>query len=101
MVNERSLRIQVSERAGHRCEYCQLPDAFVSTPFQIDHIIAEKREGPSTLDNLAWSCLDSNSFKGPNIAGRDLETEQTIRLFDPRQDVWHEHFNWDGPVGQI
>jgi hypothetical protein len=45
MVDEGSLRQTERERAGRRCEYCQLPDNVVSTPFQVDHVIAEKHEG--------------------------------------------------------
>ena len=72
------IRVEVRTREG--CfEYCRISDALVSTPFQLDHIIAEKHGGPTTLENLSWSCLDCNSFKGPNIAGRDAN--QTIRLF--------------------
>ncbi len=97
MVAEMTLREQIRQRAGSRCEYCQLPDDLVSTPFQIDHIIAEKHGGQTQLSNLAWSCIHCNSFKGPNIAGRDKET-RTARLFNPRQDSWSEHFEWDGPI---
>jgi len=46
--------------------------------------------------NLSWSCLDCNSYKGPNIAGRDAN--QTVRLFDPRKDDWKKHFDWNGPI---
>lgn len=42
--------------------------------------------------------MHCNSFKGPNIAGRDAQTRQTVPLFDPRHDKWYEHFEWDGPV---
>ena len=98
MVDEGSLREQVRKRARRCCEYCQLPEEFVSTPFHIDHIIAEKHEGETNLGNLAWSCFHCNSFKGPNIAGRDTETEQTVPLFDPRNDSWHKHFVWNGQV---
>ena len=31
----------VRRRARFRCEYCLLPEALVSTPFQFDHIIAQ------------------------------------------------------------
>jgi len=64
----------------------------------MDHVIAEKHEGETSLDNLAYACLHCNSFKGSNIAGWDRETSQTIRLFDPRHDAWSDHFEWDGPV---
>ncbi len=108
MGDDSALRAVVRQRANGCCEYCQFPDAFASTPFQIDHIIAEKHGGPSTLLNLAWSCIDCNSFKGPNIAGRNWETEQTVPLYDPRHDLWNHHFYWERgvlvgktPVGQV
>lgn len=93
MVEGRTLREQVAQRAGHRCEYCQLPDHLTSLRFQLDHVIAEKHEGETALDNLAHACLYCNSFKGPNIAGRDQETNATVRLFDPRRDIWNDHLH--------
>jgi hypothetical protein len=44
------------------------------------------------------TCLHCNSFKGPNIAGRNAQSERIIRLFHPRHDDWNKHFAWDGPV---
>jgi hypothetical protein len=87
----------VRTRANGRCEYCQIPADISLLPFQIDHIIAEKHGGQTQLSNLAWSCIHCNSFKGPNIAGRDKEA-RTTRLFNPRQNGWPEHFEWDGPI---
>jgi 5-methylcytosine-specific restriction endonuclease McrA len=68
-----SLQQWVRERANRLCEYCQLPNALTTLPFQIDHIIAEKHGGPTILVNLAYCCLHCNTFKGPNIAGIDRE----------------------------
>ena len=87
---------QVQERANRICEYCHLPDVLTTLPFQIDHIIAEKHGGASIPENLAYCCLHCNTFKGPNIAGLDQETQEVVRLFHPRQDIWEEHFTWDG-----
>ena len=87
---------QVRERAGGLCEYCHLPDALTTLPFQIDHIIAEKHGGLTILENLAYYCLHCNVFKGPNIAGVNQETQEVVRLFHPRKDIWEEHFAWDG-----
>ena len=98
MAEKDTLRQEVAARARHCCEYCQLPERWTSLPFQIDHVIAEKHEGETSLDNLAYSCLYCNSFKGPNIAGRDHDADETVRLFDPRQDTWSEHFQWAGPL---
>ena len=91
-----TLREAIQERAGHRCEYCHVPEAYDRLPFQPDHIIAEKHDGPTDLENLAWSCYDCNIYKGPNIAGVDAMTGDVVQLFHPRQDEWQEHFQWNG-----
>ncbi|MCE9555992.1 MAG: HNH endonuclease [Planctomycetes bacterium] len=86
----------VWQRAKNRCEYCQFPTEISLLPFQIDHIIAEKHGGLTEARNLALSCERCNSYKGPNIAGY-LEG-QHVRLFDPRKDLWTDHFEWKGPL---
>jgi HNH endonuclease len=88
---------RVWERAGDRCEYCQLPAAFHPAPFQIDHIIARQHGGKTELENLALACVHCNRFKGPNVAGPDPDTREIVRLFHPRRDSWADHFVWDGP----
>lgn len=93
----RSLSRHVRERAGERCEYCQLPEAAAETPFQLDHIIAQQHGGSTDLDNLAWACFYCNKHKGPNLAGIDPQTRLLARLFHPRRDTWQEHFRWEGP----
>jgi len=86
---------QVRERASALCEYCHLPNTLTTLPFQIDHIIAEKHGGPTILENLAYCCLHCNAFKGPNIAGVNRDTQEVVRLFHPRRDIWEDHFTWD------
>lgn len=65
-------------------------------PFHIDHIIAEKHRGLTVLENLAWACFSCNMHKGANVAGIDPVTDEVVRLFRPRQDVWGQHFRWQG-----
>jgi hypothetical protein len=89
-----TLRQEVRARAQDCCEYCRLHQDFDSMPFQLEHIIAEKHHGPTTLENLAWSCLNCNVHKGSNIAGLDPETGELTRLFHPRADTWKEHFKY-------
>ena len=86
----------VRSRARFRCEYCLLPEALVSTPFQFDHIIAQSHGGQTAADNLAFACFHCNNFKGPNLAGLDLETNRVVRLFHPRRDHREDHFTWHG-----
>ena len=95
---QESLAKLVRERAGQACEYCRLPQALSSIPFEIDHIIAQKHRGATTADNLALSCFYCNSFKGPNVAGVDPLTQAVTPLFHPRHDSWTVHFRWEGAV---
>jgi len=92
----RALVRTVWKRARERCEYCLIPKWALPLPFQIDHIIAEKHGGQTVENNLALACPHCNRFKGPNIAGVDPASDQTVRLFDPRRDIWEEHFQWEG-----
>jgi hypothetical protein len=95
---ERNLEQLVWQRAGSRCEYCQMLQADEPIPFEIDHIIAESHGGPTRASNLALACFLDNSYKGPNIAGIDPVTRQIVRLFHPRRHKWAWHFRWQGAV---
>ena len=89
-----ALEQSVRSRARFQCEYCLLPEAVVSTPFQFDHIIARFHGGKTESDNLAYACFHCNNFKGTNIAGIDPESGETVRLFHPRHDARQNHFRW-------
>ena len=92
----RALEAELVRRGRGRCEYCHFPEAVAELLLHLDHIIAEKHRGPTTAANLAWACFSYNLFKGPNIAGMNPVTGKLKRLIHPRQDVWSEHFAWDG-----
>ena len=96
-------RTTVRLRAGHHCEYCGLTqDQSPLAALQVEHIIPKKHGGGDDLGNLALACIDCNLHKGPNIAGLDPETGALTALFHPRQQLWSEHFEWQGVfiVGQ-
>jgi hypothetical protein len=92
----RELSRSIRERAGDCCEYCRLPQSAFPLPFQIDHIRAEKHGGETIESNLALACTHCNRHKGPNIAGFDSESGEVVRLFNPRADIWEQHFEIDG-----
>jgi hypothetical protein len=95
---QKAIENEVWRRGQGRCEYCHLPQAFVRVPFQIDHIIAEQHGGQTESENLAIACLRCNKRKGPNVAGISPDSEDVVRLFNPRTDIWAEHFRWDEAV---
>lgn len=88
-----ALRSVVTERAGHRCEYCRLrQDHQPLVPFHVEHITARQHGGGDSTEKLALACHRCNLHKGPNLAGLDPESRELTRLFHPRQDRWSEHF---------
>ena len=44
------------------------------------------------------ACGYCNRHKGPNIAAIDRETGQMVALYNPRHDLWSNHFLWKGAV---
>ena len=87
----------VRRRAGQRCEYCALhQDQSPLAALQLEHIRPRKHNGTDDLDNLALACIDCNLHKGTNIAGYDPRTGTLTELFNPRRQVWSEHFEWRG-----
>jgi HNH endonuclease len=93
------LRELVRLRAGHRCEYCHLPDfAAPASTFHIEHIVAKQHRGGDDAENLAWCCHRCNLCKGPNLSGIDPLSENVVLLFHPRRQVWKRHFEWLGSV---
>lgn len=93
-----AIREAVIDRAQGKCEYCGKPQVSFFA-HEVDHVIALKHRGKTTLDNLAFSCHQCNRFKGSDIASLDPETDALPPLFNPRTQVWIEHFQHQ--LGQI
>jgi HNH endonuclease len=92
------LRRQVIERAANRCEYCHIRQEDAGSRHQVDHIIAEKHGGQTTLENLALCCLPCNRRKASDIGATDPESGQFVRLFDPRHQNWSDHFQFSSAI---
>jgi hypothetical protein len=86
------LRKLVIKRASERCEYCLIHQKFSIYTHEVDHIIAVKHGGETTAENLALSCLSCNRHKGSDFATIDQVTGEIVPLFNPRRQIWHEHF---------
>ena len=83
----------VRRRAGDRCEYCLLPqEASPLLTFHVEHIIARQHGGNDSINNLALACDRCNAYKGPNLSTVSHRTGEIIKVFNPRNDVWPEHF---------
>jgi hypothetical protein len=93
-----SLRRMIFDQADRCCEYCLQPEIFAFCPHEIDHVIAEKHEGLTIAENLALACKLCNTFKGSDIASIDPLTGEITALYNPRMDVWREHFRLEDAV---
>lgn len=89
------LRRFVIQRASHLCEYCLIHNADTYWGCQIDHIISEKHGGATEAANLAHACPFCNRNKGSDV-GSFTQDGQLVRFFNPRIDIWSEHFRLDG-----
>jgi hypothetical protein len=85
----------VRQRAGHRCEYCRLPQHASALRFHIEHIIARQHGGTDDPANLALACPECNYQKGTNLSSIDPDTGKVTPLFHPRHDQWMDHFARD------
>jgi hypothetical protein len=90
------LRQRVAVRAAQRCEYCRVREIFLQHKHEPDHIRPRQHGGVTTFENLAFACFRCNRRKGPNVASFDPLTGQLVLLFNPRTQLWHEHFAWEG-----
>ena len=86
-----SLRQFVMERANEKCEYCLIHEDDTYIGCEIDHIISIKHGGKTEERNLAYACLPCNRHKGSDL-GTLSERQEFTRFFNPRTDIWNEHF---------
>lgn len=93
---EEQLRQFIRRRASERCEYCHLPQEGHEQRFSIDHHVARKHGGTEAANNLVFCCIRCNLHKGTDLTGIDPDTDSVVRLFNPRTQLWREHFRWHG-----
>jgi hypothetical protein len=88
------LRERVASQAKYRCGYCLTQEAVVGMPMEIDHLVPEASGGPTEEQNLWLACSPCNDAKGCRIVAIDPASGEVVRLFNPRYQVWSEHFAW-------
>ena len=91
-----SIRRIITQRAGNRCEYCQLSQIGQEALFHIDHITQEIDGGLTTPENLTLACVSCSLRKGARQSALDPATRRLVRLFHPRLQRWKVHFRFNG-----
>jgi len=90
----KKLRERIAEQARNRCGYCLSSEQIVGLPMEVDHLLPQALGGHTIEVNLWLACSACNAFKGQRISARDPESGLTVRLFNPREQDWNEHFLW-------
>ncbi|MHC5822012.1 MAG: HNH endonuclease [Nostoc sp.] len=89
-----SLQQQVRYRAAELCEYCHASEKWQYVLFTVDHVIPLSQNGKDAIDNLALACFHCNRRKSAKITAIDPESGSEFPLFNPRKNLWSEHFIW-------
>ncbi|MBI3971436.1 MAG: HNH endonuclease [Chloroflexi bacterium] len=85
---------RVRAAARDRCGYCLSPQHLVMARLQIEHIVPIAKGGSDEEVNLWLACPICNGHKSDKTGAPDPETGQPALLFNPRTQVWSEHFQW-------
>lgn len=92
---------RVRTDAKNRCGYCLSPQHLVMARLEIEHIVPLSKGGSNDESNLWLSCPLCNRYKGDKLTDLDPVTGKTTALFNPRTQVWQEHFQWSEDGLQI
>jgi hypothetical protein len=97
----KTLRRKVAEAARHRCGYCLTSQRVSGAQMHIEHIVPLSRGGSSDEDNLWLAYAWCNGYKGIQTHAVDPSTGKQIALFNPRTQVWSDHFRWSDDGTEI
>ncbi|BAZ03268.1 HNH endonuclease (plasmid) [Tolypothrix tenuis PCC 7101] len=95
------LRAKIRAQAGDHCGYCLSLQKYVLGILEIEHIIPTAKGGTNEEENLWLACRLCNSYKGVQTEAVDPLTGRTVKLFNPRQQKWSQHFQWSEDGSQI
>lgn len=90
----KKLRTRVRQQGKYRCGYCLTSETIVGMPMEIDHYFPQSLGGLTEEDNLWPVCSLCNDHKNNRIAALDPITEENVFIFNPRTQLWNEHFEW-------
>ncbi|NMG18452.1 HNH endonuclease [Brasilonema bromeliae SPC951] len=93
MVSKATRRF-VRQRARFLCEYCHSPEYLSPDRFTLDHILPQSLGGSDDDENLALACHRCNERHYNFTTAVDPKTQESVPLFNPRQQRWAEHFIW-------
>jgi hypothetical protein len=98
---KKDLDEKIRRAAKNRCGYCLNPQELIPYKLEIEHIIPKVLGGETIEENLWLACRECNSHKAGKIKVVDRLTGKTVRLFNPRRQVWSRHFEFSRDYREI
>jgi hypothetical protein len=90
----KNLRERIREQAQNRCGYCQSRQEYVLGLLEVDHIVPVAVGGTDAEENLWLACRLCNSYKSSQVEAVDPLSGKRVKLFNPRLQLWSDHFVW-------
>jgi hypothetical protein len=87
-----NIKIKVRETSCFRCGYCLILQQYSPMIFQFDHYFPVSLGGTNDEENLWLACGNCNNAKSDKIEAFDSVTNQKVSIFNPRTQIWNEHF---------
>lgn len=88
-------RAFILENSRGLCEYCHSQAEYSFASYSIEMIVPPSKGGKPETRNLALVCQGCSNHKYRKTEGLDTVGNQTVAFFNPRSDVWKEHFAWN------
>ncbi len=92
---------KIRRDAKYRCGYCKLPQSIIPNMLEIEHLLPLAEGGQNEEENLWLACRNCNSYKSSKTKAVDPETNQLVKIFNPRTQDWSEHFEFSSDGTQI
>ena len=70
-------------------------------PLEIEHLRPIAYGGTDDEENLWLACRNCNGFKYAKTHAIDPQTNEETSLFNPRAQVWNEHFRFSDDKTEI
>lgn len=90
-----ALRRKIREQARARCGYCLCSEVLIGMLLECEHLFPFALGGTTTEENLWLSCRRCNEAKREQTEARDPITSEVVALFNPREQRWEDHFQWN------
>lgn len=92
---------EIRREAKNRCGYCLGEQKYIFAWLEIEHLYPRAKGGKTVRWNLWLACPFCNTFKSSNTHGVDPKTKRKVPLFNPRQQSWNHHFEFDSDQATI